>query len=84
MEKELRQNEAALDGTADGMSEAAKGTDRLGDELKSTGKESDETGGKLENLGKVCTAVGVALTAALCCHCSRCRFCREGSDSDVR
>lgn len=64
MEKELRQNEAALDGTADGMSEAAKGTDRLGDELKSTGKESDETGGKLENLGKVCTAVGVAVTAA--------------------
>ena len=64
MERELRQNEAALDGTADGMSEAAKGTDRLGDELKSTGKESDETGGKLENLGKVCTAVGVAVTAA--------------------
>jgi phage-related protein len=65
MERELSDNEKALDNVGDEMQEAAKDADKMGDEVQETGKQADDAGGRFEKLGGILKGVGVALAAAV-------------------
>ena len=65
MERELKQNEKALDGTSDGLEEAEKGADEYGGAVKDAGAETEKSSGKMETLGKVAKGIGAALAAAV-------------------
>lgn len=64
MERELQQNNDALDRAAGEFDDAEKQADDFGDEVENAGKQSDDAGGKFEKLGAVCKAAGVAIAAA--------------------
>ncbi|MGM9589424.1 MAG: phage tail protein [Faecousia sp.] len=64
MERELQQNNDALDRAAGEFDDAEKQADDFGDEVEDAGKQSDDAGGKFEKLGAVCKAAGVAIAAA--------------------
>ena len=64
MERELQQNNDALDRAENGFDDAEKQADDFGDEVEDAGKQSDDAGGKFEKLGTVCKAAGVAIAAA--------------------
>ncbi len=65
MERELAQNEKAIDEIGDEMSDAAKRTDKFGDELDQTGDQAEKSGGKFQKLGSVLKGVGAAMGVAL-------------------
>lgn len=64
MERELQQNNDALDRAAGEFDNAEKQADDFGDEVEDAGKQSDDAGDKFEKLGAVCKAAGVAIAAA--------------------
>lgn len=64
MERELQQNNDALDRAENGFDDAEQQADDFGDEVEDAGKQSDDVGGKFEKLGTVCKAAGVAIAAA--------------------
>ena len=64
MERELQQNNDALDRAENGFDDAEQQADDFGDEVEDAGKQSDDAGGKFEKLGTVCKAAGVAIVAA--------------------
>lgn len=64
MERELQQNNDALDRAAREFDDAEKQADDFGDEVEDGGKQSDDAGDKFEKLGAVCKAAGVAIAAA--------------------
>ena len=64
MERELQQNNDALDRAENGFDDAEQQADEFGDEVEDAGKQSDDAGGKFEKLGTVCKAAGVAIAAA--------------------
>ena len=64
MERELQQNNDALDRAAGEFDDAEKQADDFGNEVEDAGKQSDDAGGKFEKLGAVCKAAGVAIAAA--------------------
>lgn len=64
MERELQQNNDALDRAAGEFDDAEKQADDFGDEVEDAGKQSDDAGDKFEKLGAVCKAAGVAIAAA--------------------
>ena len=64
MERELQQNNDALDRAENGFDDAEQQADDFGDEVEDAGKQSDDAGGKFEKLGTVCKAAGVAIAAA--------------------
>lgn len=65
MERELSQNEKAIDGMGDKAAETAKQTDKLGDEIDQTGDQAEKSGGKFSKLGSVLKGVGTAMGVAL-------------------
>ncbi len=65
MERELSQNEKAVDELGDEMHTAEKKTDKFGDELDKAGDEADRTAPRFEKLGSVVKGIGVAMGAAL-------------------
>jgi len=65
MERELGENEKALDEVGNEMNSTEKDADKLGDEVEKTGKEADESGKKFEKLGGVLKGVGIAIGAAM-------------------
>lgn len=64
MERELSQNNDALDTAGKEMNDAEKQANDFGDEIEDAGKQSDDAGGKFEKLGSVCKVAGVAIGAA--------------------
>ena len=64
MEREVEQNNDALDKAENEFDDAGKQADDFGDEVEDAGKQSDDAGGRFEQLGTVCKAAGVAIAAA--------------------
>ncbi|GHV19160.1 hypothetical protein FACS18949_12680 [Clostridia bacterium] len=64
MERELGENEKALDAVGKEEDDAAKSAAKLGDELDEAGKDAEQYGGKFEKLGKVLGGIGKAMGAA--------------------
>ena len=64
MERELKQNEKALDGVADEFDDAKKQADQFGDELKDAGDKADDAGGRFQKLGGVLKGIGAAMGTA--------------------
>ena len=64
MERELKDNESAIDGMGDEMQNAAKQADKLEDELEDAGNEASSSGGKFEKLGSVVKGIGAAMATA--------------------
>ncbi len=65
MERELSQNEKAIDDVGDEMHDAAQQTDKFGDELDDAGDQADKSGGKFSKLGSIVKGVGTAMGVAL-------------------
>ena len=64
MERELKQNEKALDGVADEFDDAEKQADQFGDELKDAGDKADDAGRRFQKLGGVLKGIGAAMGTA--------------------
>jgi chromosome segregation ATPase len=64
MEREVKDNDDAIDGMGSEMDDAARDADKLGDEVKDSADEADKAGGKFDGLGSVVKGVGVAMAAA--------------------
>ena len=64
MEKELADNNDALEKAADGLNDAAEQADDFGDEIDNAGKQSDDAGRRFDGLGKACKAAAAVITAA--------------------
>ena len=65
MERELRENNNALDNTAEEFSDAEKQADKFGDEIKRAGNQTEDAGEKFQKVGGVLKAVGTAMAAAV-------------------
>lgn len=65
MERELEQNNKALDKTANEFDDAEKQADQFGDELKKSARQADDAGSRFSGLTGVLKGVGVAMGAAL-------------------
>jgi phage-related protein len=65
MERELEQNNKALDKTANEFDDAEKQADQFGDELKKSARQADDAGSRFNNLTGVLKGVGVALGATV-------------------
>lgn len=64
MEREVKQNQDAIDAAGDELQDAGKQADNFGDEVENAGEQSNEAGSKFEKLGSVCKAAGVAIAAS--------------------
>ena len=64
MERELRDNNEALDKAEKGFDEAADSADKMGDDIEGAAKDADDASGKFEGLGKVCKAAAATIAAA--------------------
>ena len=64
MERELKDNNDALEKAEKGMDEAGDEADNMGDEVEGAGKQADDARGKFEGLGTVCKATAATITAA--------------------
>ncbi len=64
MERELKDNNEALEKAEGGFDDAGKAADDMGDELDEAGKDADDASGKMEGLGKVCKAAAATIAAA--------------------
>ena len=64
MERELGENNRALDSAKGGFDDAGKAADNMGDEVKEAGKDADDASGRFEGLGTVCKAAAATLAAA--------------------
>ena len=65
---QLNNAEAELNGideVGDEMNDAAKQTDKFGDELDQTGDQAEKSGGKFQKLGSVVKGIGAAMGVAL-------------------
>ena len=65
MEKELEQNNKALDTAGKEFNEAEKQADEFGNEIKKAADKSDDAGGRFEKLGGVLKGIGVAMSTAM-------------------
>ena len=65
MERELEQNNKALDKTADEFDDAEKQADQFGDEIEKSAKQADNAGDRFDKLGGVLKSVGTALAAGV-------------------
>ena len=65
MERELEQNNKALDKTANEFGDAEKQADQFGNELKKSARQADDAGSRFNNLTGVLKGIGVALGAAI-------------------
>jgi phage-related protein/uncharacterized protein YoxC len=65
MEKELDDNNKALDVASDGFDDAGKEADKFGDEIKDSAKVADDAGGKFEKLGSVMKGVAAGIGVAM-------------------
>lgn len=63
MERELGNNEKALEAVGREENQAADGADRLGTEVKNAANQADDAGNRFEALGGVLKGVGVAMGA---------------------
>ena len=65
MERELEQNESAIDELGDEMQQAGKQADNFGDEIEGAAKDADGASSKLEKVGSVVKGLGVAIGASV-------------------
>lgn len=65
MERELEQNESAIDELGDEMQQAGKQADKFGDEMEGAAKDADNASSKLEKVGSVVKGIGVAIGASV-------------------
>jgi phage-related protein len=65
MERELGDNEQALETMGAEMTDDAKDADKLGDEVEQSGKDAEDAGGRFEKLGGVLKAAGAAMAATI-------------------
>lgn len=65
MERELEQNESAIDELGDEMQQAGKQADKFGDEMEGAAKDADNASSKLEKVGSVVKGMGVAIGASV-------------------
>ena len=64
MERELKQNNSALESAEKGMDDVADGADEMEEQIEEAGKETEDAGGKFEALGTVCKATAATMAAA--------------------
>ena len=64
MERELGENNKALDEAEGGFKDAGKAADNMGDDVKGAGKDADDASKKFDGLGKVCKAAAATLAVA--------------------
>ena len=64
MERELGENNKALDDAEGGFKDAGKAADNMGDDVKGAGKDADDASKKFDGLGKVCKAAAATLAVA--------------------
>jgi len=64
MERELRENNSALDAAEHGFNEAGDAADSMGKDVKEAGKDADDSSGKFEALGTVCKGVATTIAVA--------------------
>ena len=65
MERELKNNEKALDNVGDEMKDTGKETDNLGNELDDTGESTKDLGKEMDETGKKTSVFGDVLKASL-------------------
>lgn len=65
LNKELDENEKALDEDGDEFRDAEKKADNFGDELKDTGNDAEKAKEKFQKVGSVVKGVGKAMAAAM-------------------
>lgn len=65
MERELEQNESAIDELGNEMQQAGKQADNFGDEIEGAAKDADGASSKLEKVGSVVKGLGVAIGASV-------------------
>jgi len=65
MERELGENNAALEAAESGMEDAGRAADGLGKELKNAGDRGDDASGRFSHLTSVASTVGKAMAAAV-------------------
>ena len=65
MERELKQNNDALDKAAGGFDDAEKQADQFGKEVKQTGEQTESAGEKFKKVGDVLKKVGAAMATAV-------------------
>ncbi len=64
LDKELAENEKALDETGDDFKQAEHKTDQFGDELKDTANEVERSDGKFKKIASAVAGIGKAMGAA--------------------
>ena len=65
MERELKQNNDALDKASGGFDDAEKQADQFGKEVKKTGEQTSDAGEKFKKVGEVLKNVGAAMATAV-------------------
>ena len=65
MEREVKQNNAALDDSAGEFDDAKKSADKFGDEVKETGRQTEDASEKFKKVGQSLKAVGAAMATAV-------------------
>lgn len=65
MERELSQNERAIDELGDELRQSGDQADDFGDELEGAAKDADDASSKFEKVGSVVKGMGVAIGAAV-------------------
>ena len=65
MQRELDQNQRAIDSMGDEMGDTAQQTDKFGDELDDAADKTDKASGKLEKVGSVLKGLAVTAGAAV-------------------
>lgn len=61
MERELEQNEKAIDDLGDELQQAGRQADNFGDEMEGAAKDADDASSKMEKVGSVIKGLGVAI-----------------------
>ena len=64
MERELKENNSALETAEQEFKETGKAADSMGDEVKDAGKDADGASNKFEALGTVCKAAAATIAVA--------------------
>lgn len=65
MERELEQNEKAIDDLGDELQQAGRQADNFGDEMEGAAKDADDASSKMEKVGSVIKGLGVAIGASV-------------------
>lgn len=61
MERELEQNEKAIDDLGDELQQAGRQADNFGDEMEDAAKDADDASSKMEKVGSAIKGLGVAI-----------------------